>query len=88
MPQFDKPQLLAASAPDLPASPTLGERFDFVISFLRRRYLAVLVPLVLCIALGALYLFTTPPTYTASATILIEPRKSMFQQTMGGGIPP
>jgi polysaccharide biosynthesis transport protein len=79
--------LLAASGPDLPATPTLGKRFDFVVSFLRRRYLAVLIPLLLSLALGGLYLFKTPPTYTASATILIEPRKGLLQQTLGGDPP-
>jgi polysaccharide biosynthesis transport protein len=87
VPRIEKPQLLAASGPDLPATPTLGKRFDFVVSFLRRRYLAVLIPLLLSLALGGLYLFKTPPTYTASATILIEPRKGLLQQTLGGDPP-
>ncbi len=87
MPRIEKPQLLAPSGSDLPATPTLGERFDFVVSFLRRRYLAVLIPLLLSLALGGLYLFKTPPTYTASATILIEPRKGLLQQTLGGDPP-
>jgi polysaccharide biosynthesis transport protein len=84
VPRIEKPQLLAASGPDLPATTTLGERFDFVVSFLRRRYLAVLIPLLLSLALGGLYLFKTPPTYTASGAILIEPRKGLLQQTLAG----
>ena len=75
MPHIEKPQLISASGPELPASATLGERIDFVLGFLRRRYLIILASLLLSLSLGALYLFTTPPTYTASATILIEPRK-------------
>jgi polysaccharide biosynthesis transport protein len=84
VPRIEKPQLLAASGPDLPATTTLRERFDFVVSFLRRRYLAVLIPLLLSLALGGLYLFKAPPTYTASAAILIEPRKGLLQQTLAG----
>ena len=84
MPYIVKPQLISASGPEFPASATLGEWFDFALSFLRRRYLIILASLLLSLSLGAWYLFTTPPTYTASSTILIEPRRGMLQQTLGG----
>jgi succinoglycan biosynthesis transport protein ExoP len=57
---------------------------DFIVGFLRRRYLIILASLLLSLSLGALYLFRTAPIYTASATILIEPRKGLLQQTLGG----
>jgi succinoglycan biosynthesis transport protein ExoP len=57
---------------------------NFVAGFLRRRYLIILASLLLSLSLGALYLFTAAPIYTASATILIEPRKGLLQQTLGG----
>src|SRR5262245_6265590 len=57
---------------------------DFIVRFLRRRYLIILTSLLLCLPLGALYLFTAPSSYTASAAILIEPRKGLLQQTLGG----
>ena len=87
MPQVEKPQLIASNERELPASPTVGERIDFVVSFLRRRYLIILASLLLSLSLGASYLFTSAPTYTASATILIEPRKGLLQQTLGGDPP-
>jgi succinoglycan biosynthesis transport protein ExoP len=80
----DKPQLISASEPEFPASLTLGQRMDFIVGFLRRRYLIILASLLLSLSLGALYLFTAAPIYTASAAILIEPRKGLLQQTLGG----
>src|SRR5215472_396596 len=75
---------MSASAPETPASLTVGERLDFVVGFLRRRYLVIIVSLLLSLSLGALYLFTAAPIYTATAAILIEPRKGLLQQTLGG----
>ena len=91
MPGIDKPQLssntpqlISATGSESPAFTTHGERVDFVLGFLRRRYLIILASLLLSMSLGTLYLFTAKPTYTASATILIEPRKGLLQQTLGG----
>ena len=80
----DKPQLISVSEPEFPPSLTLGQRMDFIVGFLRRRYLIILASLLLSLSLGALYLFTAAPIYTASAGILIEPRKGLLQQTLGG----
>jgi polysaccharide biosynthesis transport protein len=88
VPQIEQPQLIASRSPDFPASPTLGDRFDFVVGFLRRRYLIVLVPLLLSLACGALYLRGTPPTYTATATMMIETRKSPLQESLLGSSTP
>ena len=71
-----------------PRPPRLGSEWILSLGFLRRRYLIILASLLLSLSLGALYLFTTAPTYTASATILIEPRKGLLQQTLGGDPPP
>jgi len=79
---------MTTSGPETPASPTLGERLDFVLGFLRRRYLIVTVCLLLSLALGALYLYTAPPTYTASATMMIETRKGVLQDYLVGNTPP
>jgi polysaccharide biosynthesis transport protein len=89
VPYIENPQLISASAPEAPASPTLGERIDFVLGFLRRRYLIIGLSLLLSLALGALYLFTVPPTYTGSAVMIIETRKgaSALPDTFGG-MPP
>jgi polysaccharide biosynthesis transport protein len=84
---MENSQLISANGPEFPASPTVGERIDFVVGFLRRRYLIILASLLLSVSLGALYLFTTAPTYTASAMMMIEPRKGLLQQTLGGDPP-
>jgi succinoglycan biosynthesis transport protein ExoP len=78
---------MSTSVPETPASPTVGERIEFVLGFLRRRYLVVSIPLLLSLALGGLYLFTAPPTFTASATMMIETRKGVLQDYLGN-MPP
>src|SRR5262245_27362172 len=60
---------------------------DIVTKFLRRRYRIILICLLLCLPLAALYLFFAPTIYTATATIMIEPRKSPLSQTLGGDPP-
>jgi succinoglycan biosynthesis transport protein ExoP len=87
VPQFEQ-QLIASRSPDFPASPTLGDRFDFALAFIRRRYLIILVSLLLSVAGGALYLRATPPTYTATATMMIETRKSPLQESLLGNVTP
>src|SRR5215813_11351158 len=57
-------------------SPTLESYFGF----LRRQYLAILGCLLLSASVFAFYLYTTSTTYTASATIIIDPRKGQFLQ--------
>src|SRR5262245_57527944 len=79
--------MISANEPEAPASPTLAERMDFVVGFLRRRYLTILATLLLCLPFGGLYLFLTTPTFTASAVMMIEPRKGLLQQTLGGDTP-
>jgi succinoglycan biosynthesis transport protein ExoP len=77
-----------ASEPEISPSAMLRERIDFVIGFLRRRYLGILVFLLLSLGCGALYLFITPPNYTASATMMIDTRKAQFlQQSVLGDVP-
>jgi succinoglycan biosynthesis transport protein ExoP len=49
--------------------------------FLRRQYPVILFVLVLVLGLGAVYLFTTPPSFTAQAMMIIDSRKvQLFQQ--------
>src|SRR3979490_2182177 len=80
-------QSISVGEPE-PPSPTLRERIDFAISFLRRQYLVILACLLLSLSIGAVYLFITPPSFTASATMMIDTRKSQFlQQSVLGDIP-
>jgi polysaccharide biosynthesis transport protein len=73
--------------PELPASPTLGAQIDIVTGFLRRRYLLILTGLLLSVPLGALYLYITPASYTASAVMMIEPRKGPLEPLVGSAMP-
>jgi polysaccharide biosynthesis transport protein len=57
------------------APANLGQWLDYLRGFLHRRYLAVLLGFVLALPFGAFYAFTSPKTYTASATMMIETRK-------------
>jgi succinoglycan biosynthesis transport protein ExoP len=73
VPGIEKPQSDPVIGPELPA-PTLGAQIDIVTGFLRRRYQLILFGLLLSLPLGALYLYITPASYTASAIMMIEPR--------------
>jgi polysaccharide biosynthesis transport protein len=84
MPQ-EKPQLISVSGPEFRESPPLRNQIDFVFSFLRRRYLIILICLLLCLPVGALYLFFAPPTYTGSTTMMIESRSSQILQKSAVG---
>ena len=65
----------------------MGAQIDFVIGFLRRRYLLILLGLLLALPFGALYLYVTPASYTASATMMIESRKNPMEPLLGNGGP-
>jgi polysaccharide biosynthesis transport protein len=87
VPQIEKLQSTSVAGP--PASPTLGERIDFVFGFLRRRYLSILIGLLLCLPVGALYVFLAPATYTASTTLMIETRNGqILQKSLQGDMRP
>ena len=62
------------------ASHTWAEKIDFVIGFLRRRHLTILIFLVSALLLAAVYLLVTPSTYTATATMIIDARNSQILQ--------
>jgi polysaccharide biosynthesis transport protein len=80
VPQTEKLQSISVTGPEFRASPPLRDRIDFVLSFLRRRYLTILICLLLALPVGALYLFFAPPTYTGSTTMMIETRNSQILQ--------
>ena len=52
-----------------------------VLGFLRRQYRPIAAAVAIAITLGFIYVLTTPPTYTADASLLIDTRKAqLFQQ--------
>ena len=66
---------------EAPPPSTTGALIDRSLGFVHRQYPIILFCLLLAGAVGAFYLFTTPPSYTASATMIMDPRKGqIFQQ--------
>jgi succinoglycan biosynthesis transport protein ExoP len=60
------------------ASTQIAELLDWCLGLLRRQYLIILSCLVLGLAIGGVYLFVTPPTYTASALVMMDSRTGQF----------
>ena len=87
MPTIEQPQLDSVNGPALPASVTLGAQIDLVTGFLRRRYRLILLGLLLALPFGAVYLYATPASYTASSVMMIEPRKGPLEPLMGSNLP-
>src|SRR5262245_12949064 len=58
----------------------IGALMNFVRGFLRRQYGLIIFSVVLSLAAGVIYLFITPPTYTARAQILLGNPKAQFIQ--------
>ena len=60
---------------------TPADAFRAILDFLRRQYRAIAVAVAIALALGFIYALTTPPTYTATASLLIDTKKvQLFQQ--------
>ena len=57
------------------APASLGQQLDYVRGFLRRRYLGILLGIVFALPFGVFYALTSSKTYTASAVMMMEPRK-------------
>ena len=60
---------------------TTAEIFQSILDFLRRQYRVIALAVAIVVAMGFIYLLTTPPSYTATATMLIDTKKvQLFQQ--------
>ncbi len=69
--------LRLADSPNTLPPPPLSERADIVdlsrvLAVVRRRRRAILAPVIVALALGVAYIATTPKTYLASATLLLD----------------
>jgi polysaccharide biosynthesis transport protein len=87
VPTIEQPQSDLVIGPELPATASLGAQIDLVTSFLRRRYRLILLGLLLALPFGAVYLYVTPASYTASSVMMIEPRKGPLDPLMGSSVP-
>ena len=88
MPEVEQLDSGSLDGPNAPASQTLGAQLDIVTNFLRRRYLTIVICVLLGLAGGAVYLYTATPLYTASATMLLEARKTPFADALLGNTTP
>ena len=57
-----------------------AEMVTIVLGFLRRRYIIILSLTLLTVALAAVYVFTTPKSFTAQASLIIDARKVQVLQ--------
>ena len=87
MPEVEQLDSGSLDGPNAPASQTLGAQIDIVTNFLRRRYLTIIICVLMGLAAGAVFLYTASPIYTASATMLLEARKSPFADSLLAGTP-
>src|SRR5260221_13045297 len=85
VPQTEKLRSISVIGPEFRAWALLRDRIDFVFSFLRRRYLTILICLLLSLPIGASYLFSAPPTYTGSTVMMIDSRSSQILQKTAVG---
>src|SRR5215510_4622702 len=76
-----------ASGPDYAS---LEELFKIFTGFLHRQYPVIIAGFLLIMTLAAVYLFTTPPSFTAFAKLMIETRQVQLfqQQSVLGAAPP
>src|SRR3954452_25346740 len=58
----------------------LGELVNFALGFLRRQYAVIIFVAALALAVGAIYLRITPPTYTGQVKVVFENPKPPFVQ--------
>ena len=63
------------------SSETFQFAFQSALDFIRRQYPVIAFIAAMMIAMGLIYVFTTPPSYTATTTIIIDTKKvQLFQQ--------
>ena len=76
--QATKPFIHEIDAPPPASSPR--ELVHWALGIARRQFVVITSTALIVASLGALYAFMAPPTYTADATVLIDPRRvQLFQ---------
>ena len=78
--QSDLARAFGNAAPP-PEGGGIGQLVDFASGFVRRQYVLILFVTMLALAASAIYLRTTPPTYTGRVNVLFgAPKAQFFQQ--------
>src|SRR5689334_3179446 len=75
--QITKPRPIADYDPD---AASVAVTLRAVMGFVRRQFPVILCALVITNAIALIYLYRTPPTYTAHAKLLIDTRKDQAYQ--------
>jgi succinoglycan biosynthesis transport protein ExoP len=66
---------------------TPGELLSALVAFAKRQYPVIVFIAAIIFVMGLVYLFSTPPTYTAQGTMVIDTRKvQLFQQSALGDL--
>jgi succinoglycan biosynthesis transport protein ExoP len=79
--QNNKPISFGRANPSAPDFSSPAELLESFVHFLRQQYGVILSVSLLTMAIGVIYLVTTPSSFTAVATMLIDTRKAQsFQQ--------
>ena len=80
--QINKSRLAPEQAPPASEFASPAELYAAVIGFVRRQFSVIAFVLLCTLALGAVYLLTAPPRYTAHAVIVIDTHKTQFSQAL------
>jgi succinoglycan biosynthesis transport protein ExoP len=81
MRQPEYPQSVQSTDSIAELIPSPADTFKSVLDFTRRQYPVIAFALAVALALGFVYALTTPPSYTASTTMMIDAKKvQLFQQ--------
>ncbi len=85
----DETRLAGAGDHGLANDLSLVDVASTVVSMVKRQTWIILVVTACALSLGALYLYVTPPSYTAVATMVIDPRKAqLFKDEQAAGATP
>jgi succinoglycan biosynthesis transport protein ExoP len=88
--QFDKRVIDRAASAEYPDALPAGvaaprELLTALVAFTKRQYPVIIFVAAIIVAMGLAYLYYTPPSYTAQATMIIDTRKvQIFPQAMLG----
>ena len=79
--QINKARLVEQQPPPVAEFVSPAELYAAIIGFIRRQYSVVVFVSLLSLLLGAVYIFTSAPRYTAHAILVIDSHKPQFLQS-------
>jgi len=79
--QINKARLVEQQPPPVAEFVSPAELYAAIIGFIRRQYSVIVFVSLLSLLLGAVYIFTSAPRYTAHAILVIDSHKPQFLQS-------